>query len=167
MNSATPFASVRLFTTGVYGKTAEQFFDPLIVNHIDTFCDIRRRRGLRGPLYAFANSQRLQAKLSSLGITYHHFLDLAPSDGIRMAQSIHDESAGVGKRSRIQLSEEFTRLYTEECLAHFNSTEFMRRLGPDSHNVVLFCVEAEPAACHRSLVADRLSRELTIPVINL
>jgi uncharacterized protein (DUF488 family) len=162
-----PLTNVRLFTIGVYGKTEPQFFNQLAAAHIDTFCDIRNRRGMRGPLYAFANSQRLQTKLGSLGISYHHFKELAPSDSIRGVQSLHDEVIGVQKRSRIRLSEEFKRLYREECLAHFNSTEFVGRLGPGSHNVVLFCVEAQPAACHRLILADQLSGDLGVPITHL
>jgi hypothetical protein len=33
--------------------------------------------------------------------------------------------------------------------------------------VALFCVEREPAACHRSLVAARLSRDLGLDVEHL
>jgi len=159
--------SVRIFTIGVYGKSEQLFFNQLITAHIDTFCDIRRRRGLRGHLYAFANSKRLQTILGSLGIRYRHFRDLAPSDTVRRVQSLHDEAIGIQKRFRVQLTEEFKRLYRGECLAHFNSTEFVSRLGPDIHNVALFCVEAEPSACHRSLLADRLSVDLGIPITHL
>ncbi len=45
---------MNIFTIGVYGSTEQQFFDKLIENRIDTFCDIRQRRGVRGKEYAFS-----------------------------------------------------------------------------------------------------------------
>ena len=61
-----------IYTIGVYGSSEKEFFQKLIDNNIDTFCDIRLRRAVRGAQYAFANSQRLQNKLSDLSITYLH-----------------------------------------------------------------------------------------------
>jgi uncharacterized protein (DUF488 family) len=163
MPSNTP----HIFTIGAYGKTEAEFFDLLAQNKINVFCDIRRRRGMRGTLYSFANSQRLQARLASLAIQYRHFLDLAPSSSTRGAQILHDKLAGEKKRSRTELSEEFKSLYRNECLARFNSAEFIKSLGQFGCNIVLFCVEGNPRACHRSLVADQLSSDLGILATHL
>ncbi len=51
----------RIVTIGVYGFEEEEFFAALANARVDLFCDVRRRRGVRGARYAFANSQRLQA----------------------------------------------------------------------------------------------------------
>lgn len=160
-------STVRLFTIGVYSKTEAQFFNQLIAAKIDTFCDIRNRRGMRGALYAFANSRRLQQKLASLGISYYHFRDLSPSDVARRAQKIHDAAVGMRKRARSELSPEFKRLYNEQSLARFNSSEFLERLRPETRKLVLFCVEADQRACHRSLLGDRLSADLGLSVTHL
>jgi uncharacterized protein (DUF488 family) len=157
----------KLFTIGVYGKTGDEFFEQLSEAKIDSFCDVRNRRGMRGSLYAFANSARLQARLATLGIHYYHFRDLAPSDATRQAQKVQDESSGVGKRSRVSLSDDFRRLYSEERLSRFSSTGFMQRFKPAAARLVLFCVEADPRACHRSILADRLSRDLGLVVTDL
>ena len=53
----------KLFTIGVFGFSNDDFFEKLIDNQIDTFCDIRRRRGVRGAKYSFVNSNRLQNKM--------------------------------------------------------------------------------------------------------
>ena len=53
-----------IYTIGVYGLSEKEFFQKIIDNNIDTFCDIRLRRAVRGAQYAFANSQRLQKKLT-------------------------------------------------------------------------------------------------------
>ena len=50
---------VNIFTIGVYGLTEDDFFQKLISSSIDTFCDIRRRRGVRGAKYAYVNSKKL------------------------------------------------------------------------------------------------------------
>ncbi len=61
-----------IVTIGVYGRSEADFFDTLQQAHVDLFCDIRARRGVRGSEYTFANSQRLQARLAELGIAYRH-----------------------------------------------------------------------------------------------
>ena len=52
-----------IYTIGVYGSSEKEFFQKLADHGIDSFCDIRLRRAVRGSQYAFANSQRLQGKL--------------------------------------------------------------------------------------------------------
>jgi len=59
-----------IYTIGVYGLTEADFFQKLLDSNIDTFCDIRRRRAVRGSQYAFVNSKRLQDKLEKLSIRY-------------------------------------------------------------------------------------------------
>ena len=57
---------MEFYTIGVYNSDKEQFFNKLIENGIDTFCDIRQRRGVRGREYSFVNSNRLQATLHEI-----------------------------------------------------------------------------------------------------
>jgi uncharacterized protein (DUF488 family) len=76
----------KIVTIGVYGFDAESFFAALQRAGVDTLCDIRRRRGVRGSEYAFANRARLEARLAARGIRYVHRLDLAPSTALREAQ---------------------------------------------------------------------------------
>ena len=156
-----------LFTIGVYSKSESEFFEALAAAGIDTFCDVRNRRGMRGSQYAFVNSARLQARLASMGISYCHFKELAPPDEIREAQRREDILTGSGKRSRTTLGEAFKRLYDSHCLSGFNSEEFLHRLGTDARRVVLFCVEGAPEACHRSLLATRIAADLSVPVTHL
>jgi uncharacterized protein (DUF488 family) len=157
----------RVFTIGVYGKTEAEFFGTLIKARVDTFCDIRRRRGVRGSQYAFVNSTSLQRALADRGVKYKYFRDLAPSNDIRKAQQLADAQDGILKRSRQQLSDEFKRRYIDEVLGHFDSAKFGQAFEWDAQNVVLFCVEGNPAACHRSLVAERLQRDWGVPVEHL
>jgi uncharacterized protein (DUF488 family) len=147
---------VEVVTIGAYGWNAATFFDALVRQRVGTFCDVRRRRGVRGAEYAFVNSKRLQTRLSDLGIAYRHRLDLAPSPAIRQAQYAADESMGVAKRDRTRLSPAFESSYVAECLAEFDASGFLNEMG-ESGPVCLFCVEREPAACHRSLLAQVLA----------
>jgi uncharacterized protein (DUF488 family) len=142
-------------TIGAYGWSAGAFFDALAREGVRTFYDLRRRRGVRGHEYAFANSARLQARLSELGIAYEHRLELAPSMAIRQVQYAEDEQMGVGKRDRSQLGEAFKAAYAAECLDSFDPARFLADAGADP--ICLFCVELAPATCHRSLVVEKLS----------
>ena len=157
----------RIVTLGVYGSTEAGFFAALSGARVDTFCDLRRRRGVRGVAYAFANRRRLKARLAELGIRYLHFKDLAPSQALREGQNAADRAERTAKRRRAGLSEAFVTGYRAERLGGFDSREFLERLGPETRVVALFCVERPPAACHRSLVAERLHHDLGLEVAHL
>jgi uncharacterized protein (DUF488 family) len=154
----------KIITIGVYGFSETSFFEALVKAKVDTFCDIRMRRALRGSLYAFANSQHLQNRLNELGIKYLHLIELAPSQEIINTQKRVDKKSGIGQRKRTLLSPEFIDTFKKERLDQFKVDEFLAKVGEDARCVALFCVEREPAACHRSLVAQRLKDELGLEV---
>jgi len=157
----------KIVTIGAYGYDAEHFFAALQAAGVDTLCDVRQRRGVRGSEYAFANRARLEAKLTELGIRYVHRRDLAPDNELRQAQYRVDAAVHVGKRARQVLSPTFIDGYCDARLAAFDSHQFAAELGQDTRVVALFCVETEPAACHRSLLAERLAVDLDVPIDNL
>jgi uncharacterized protein (DUF488 family) len=144
-----------VLTIGAYGWQEREFFASLSGAEVVTFCDIRRRRGVRGADYAFVNSRRLQARLGDIGVAYVHRLDLAPSPETRRLQAVDDARMGVAKRLRSGLGDSFVRAYRDECLAKFDAHGFLADFGGDGP-VCLFCVERDPAGCHRLLVAERL-----------
>jgi uncharacterized protein (DUF488 family) len=156
-----------LVTIGVYGSDETSFFGALQQAGVDTFVDVRARRGVRGAAYAFANSQRLQARLAELGIRYLHRPDLAPSRSARSQQFAADKASRTAKRQRAVLDPAFAAAYRQERLAGFDSQQCVAGLGPEARVVALFCVEREPAACHRSLLATRLQRDLGVAVRHL
>mgnify|MGYP001275666646 CR=1 FL=1 len=158
---------MEFYTLGVYESTEEEFFNKLAQNNIDTFLDIRLRRGVRGAKYAFVNSTRLQEKLANLGIDYFHIKDLAPSKEIRQKQKDADKASSVLKSTREKLGCCFIEAYEGEVLTRFdfnNLFELLRR--NNSMKIALFCVEAHPDACHRSLVGNRIIR-FDYPVAHL
>lgn len=154
----------KIITIGVFGFSEAAYFQSLQEASVDTFCDIRQRRGVRGAAYAFCNSKRLQARLAELGIRYIHRKDLAPTTRVRQIQYAADEAENVAKRKRTGLSQAFVQAYQQEILANFDVQSLLDDLGPETRVVALFCVEREPAACHRSLVAAKLQEELGVEV---
>jgi len=158
---------MQFFTIGVYTSSEEEFFNKLTDNNIDTFCDIRQRRGVRGAKYAYVNSIRLQARLDELDIKYGHEIALAPTTNIRNMQKEADARLGELKRDRNKLGEVFTNKYRNDVLNEFNFPKFLERLDEiAARKIALFCVEAKPEACHRSIVGDKLG-QLGYEVTNL
>jgi uncharacterized protein (DUF488 family) len=157
----------KIVTIGVYGFDEDSFFDALCKAEVDTFCDIRNRRGVRGSTYAFANSLRLQARLAEFGIRYLYRKDLAPTKAVRDRQAAADKATKTAKRKRAALGEAFIAAYHTECLAAFDPHSLLNDLEEDVQVVALFCVEKDPEACHRSLVADKLVKELKLEVENI
>jgi uncharacterized protein (DUF488 family) len=154
----------KIVTIGAYGFDKESFFQALLDAKVDTFCDLRMRRGMRGTTYAFVNSSSLQRRLGELGIRYLYLKDLAPDHEIRAKQKKEDEKLGVAKRTRKVLGQTFIQAYEKECLSTFNTEEFIEQLGRNTRVIGLFCVEREPEACHRSLAAKRLAQDLGLQV---
>ena len=141
--TANSIVSPRILTIGVYGYSEETFFQALREAGVDTFCDIRRRRGVRGARYAFANSKRLQARLAELGIQYHHFLELAPTAEIRERQKTADKTARVAKRERTGLYDAIIEAYTEYILASFDADAFLQKLGECRQRRAIFVMETQ------------------------
>ena len=159
---------MEFYTIGVYNSDKEQFFNKLIENGIDTFCDIRQRRGVRGREYSFVNSNRLQTTLYEIGINYLYFKELAPTQEIRDLQKAADKENKELKRDRQKLGVVFTENYNNKILNTFNINGFMDQLNEIGANkVVLFCVEEHHGACHRSLVTDKISSELKLNIQHL
>ena len=128
--------------------------------------DVRQRRGVRGAEYAWANAKRLRAALEDAGIDYRHLPELAPTTELRRLQYAEDDRQGVGKRSRRELALEYRERYTAEILDRADLPELASSL-PDDGTAALFCVERDPEACHRSLIAERLAADHGAEVTHL
>ncbi|HWE10049.1 MAG TPA: DUF488 domain-containing protein [Solirubrobacteraceae bacterium] len=156
----------RIATIGVYEFGAARFVETLDDANVTQVIDIRQRRGVRGPRYAWANAQRLQALLADAHIGYEYHPELAPDTELRHLQYRADDRERVGKRSRVRLDPEYARQYTEEILDLVPLEPLVRRLPV--HGIgALMCVEATAEACHRSLVARRLSERFGLEIVNL
>lgn len=148
---------IKFFTLGVYGSTEDVFFQKIINNKINIFCDIRYRRGVRGSKYVFVNSKRLQNRLKELNIRYKHLKELAPSKEIRVLQSQIDIQNSKTKKSREILGKKFIKAYKDTYLNSFDFRDLLNYFQElDIKNVALFCVEEKYNACHRSIVGEKL-----------
>ena len=151
---------MRIVTMGVYGFEAGTFREALANAGIDLFVDTRRRRGVRGSQYAFANRRRLEALLREMEIPYLHRIDVAAPEAALKAQGAADRAAGIARHDRDHLSDEFRETYQHQVLDGFDAHAFVASLPGDPRAILLFCVEGNPAACHRSLLANRLAHDL-------
>jgi uncharacterized protein (DUF488 family) len=157
---------VKIATIGIYGWTLARFLGALRAADVRVVLDVRQRRGVRGPEYAWANSLRIQAALENARIEYRHHKELAPTTDLRQVQYDDDARQGTGKRSRVELAPEYRRRYLGEILDRVDLSELVREL-PAEGLAALLCVERDPEACHRSLIAERLTAECGVSVINL
>jgi uncharacterized protein (DUF488 family) len=152
-------------TIGVYGFDLAGFLGALTGAGATTVVDVRQRRGVRGPQYAWANSQRLQAALAAAGIGYVHRRELAPTTEMRQLQYREDALKGEGKRSRSKLAESYVRAYTEQILDPADLSPLVELA--ESGLPALLCVERDAVACHRSLIAARLREDHGIETLEL
>lgn len=152
-------------TIGVYGFDRDSFLAALAGARINLLLDVRQRRGVRGSEYAWANARRLQAALAEEDIGYSHLKELAPTTELRQLQYVEDARLGEGKRSRTALAPEYARRYTEEILDRVDLAPIVKWIG--SSSAALLCVERDPEACHRSLIAARLERDFGFSLAHL
>jgi len=155
----------RIATIGVYGFDSESFLAALAAAEIELLLDVRQRRGVRGSEYAWANAGRLQEALAGAGIAYTHLKELAPTTELREAQYREDDRRGEGKRSRTELAPEYARRYSEEILDPLDLGPIVNWIG--ASQAALLCVERDPEACHRSLIAERLRQDWGFRVLDL
>lgn len=142
----------------MYDWDLPEFLDALARCDVRLLIDVRQRRGVRGPRYAWANSRRLQHALAGAGIAYLHHRELAPSTELRHLQYAEDARQRVGKRSRVRLADEYARRYIGEILDPAPLQDLVAEL-PEAGAGTLLCVERDPEACHRSLIAARVAGE--------
>ena len=157
---------LRVVTIGVYDFDSESFWERLQRADVSLLLDLRQRRGVRGPEYAWANSAQLQRALAVADIGYRHVKELAPTTELRQLQYREDDRQHVGKRNRVALAPEYAERYTKEILDPFDLGALVTELSDDAV-IALFCVERDPEACHRSLVAARLHTEYHLMVSDL
>ena len=148
---------------GVYGWGLDSFRAALRSANVGLVLDIRQRRGVRGSQYAWANAKRLESALGDAGIRYRHVPELAPTTELRQLQYREDERRDVGKRERTELAYAYRHRFTHEILDRVDLAPLVASLPTDAGSALL-CVERDPAACHRSLVAERLARDHSVSI---
>ena len=142
-----------LATIGYQGTTVPHFLDTLASAGIDLLVDVRAVAMSRRP--GFAKSA-LAANLDEAGIEYLHLRRLGtPADGRAAARG-----GKPAEMRRIFLA----HLATEEAQEELHILADIIRAG---RHVCILCFEADPAVCHRRLVALALQELMPLAVNDL
>jgi uncharacterized protein (DUF488 family) len=142
-----------LHTIGYQGTIVERFLDTLRGAGVDLLVDVRRVASSRRPGFA---KRRLSENLAGVGIDYLHLRELGtPAEGRAAARSGRTEEMKRIVRAQLE---------TEEARAELQSLADIVSRG---RAVCVLCFEADPAECHRSIVAEELGHLLPITVRHL
>jgi uncharacterized protein (DUF488 family) len=140
-------------TIGYEAATVPSFLDALQGAGVDLLVDVRAVASSRRPGFA---KTRLAASVQAVGIEYLHLRGLGtPADGRAAARaSRYDELRAIY----------LAHLATPGAQAELETLAGLVRAG---RRVCLLCLEADPAHCHRSLVAAALGSRLPVRVTHL
>lgn len=153
MNGRDVTAPPDLFTIGYEGAAVPGFLDALREAGVELLVDVRAVARSRRPGFA---KTRLAANLAEAGIAYEHVRALGtPDDGRAAAR------AGRHSAMRAIFRE---HLATDAAQAALDDLAAVVR---DGRRACLLCFEADPAHCHRALVADALAERLPVRVTHL
>jgi uncharacterized protein (DUF488 family) len=142
-----------LATIGYEDATVQRFQDALREAGVELLVDVRAVAGSRRPGFA---KTKLAANAAEIGIEYLHLRGLGtPSEGRAAARAgRHDEMKAIFHR----------HLQTAEAQAELHALADLVRSG---RRVCLLCLEADPAHCHRTLVAEAVSELVPLTVDHL
>ena len=147
-----PTTKPAVFTAGYEGRSVDSFINLLIRSGINRLIDVRKNPIARR--YGFHRST-LNRLCGYLDIEYVHVPDLGISSDKRQAlECMHDYEALFKTYER-------TTLKTEtESIAKVTSLV-------EERSSVLICMEADPICCHRSRLANVVSKRSGLPVRHL
>lgn len=140
-------------TIGYEDATVQRLLDALREAGVELLVDVRAVANSRRP--GFSKS-RLAENLGTVGIEYLHLRALGtPAEGRAAARAgRHDELRAV-----------FTEhMETPAAQAELEALAGLVRAG---RRVCLLCLEADPAHCHRSMVASALAERVPVEVVHL
>lgn len=146
-------APITVTTIGYEGTTVASFLDTLRDGGVELVIDVRAVASSRRPGFA---KTRLSANVEEAGMRYVHLRALGtPAEGRAAARA--------GRHAEMR----------EIFLAHLDTLAALDQLA-DLADIVrggqrtcLLCFEADPAHCHRTLVATALSALVPIRVVHL
>jgi len=142
-----------LATIGYENTTVPRFLETLKGSGVDLLVDVRAVASSRRPGFA---KTKLAENVGTVGIEYLHLRSLGtPAEGRAAARAgRHDEMRAVFME----------HLETPEAQ---DELERLAELVRSGRRVCLLCLEADPAHCHRSLVAAALQALVPVEVRNL
>jgi uncharacterized protein (DUF488 family) len=140
-------------TIGYEAATVRSFLEELRRGGVDLIVDVRA--AARSRRAGFAKT-RLRANLEEAGIDYVHINALGtPADGRAAARAGEHEEMRAVFREHLRTTSAQSGLETV--------LEFVE----SGRSVCLLCLEANPAHCHRSLVADALAARRPLAIRHL
>ncbi|HEX8431888.1 MAG TPA: DUF488 domain-containing protein [Longimicrobium sp.] len=142
-----------LATIGYESATVRSFLDALAEAGTELLVDVRAVASSRRPGFA---KTRLTGNLAEAGIEYLHLRDLGtPAEGRAAARAgKHDEMRSI-------FLDHLATPAAQDALAT------LAALVSSGRRVCILCFEADPAHCHRSLVADALQALVSARVLHL
>ena len=140
-------------TIGYESTSVDEFLATLREADVELLVDVRAVASSRRPGFA---KTRLAANLETAGIGYLHLRRLGtPSEGRAAARAgRHEEMKRIFRE----------QLATDEAQEELHALADMVRAG---RRVCLLCFEADPAHCHRSIVAAALAELVPVRLTHL
>ena len=140
-------------TIGYEDATVQRFQETLKEAGVELLVDVRAVASSRKPGFA---KTRLAANAAEVGVEYVHLRALGtPAEGRAAARAgRHEEMHAIFRE----------HLETTDAQAELHALADLVRGG---RRVCLLCLEAEPAHCHRTLVAEALAEIVPITVEHL
>ena len=146
-------AGPAVFTIGYEGATLDTLTAALTSAGVKTLIDVRDRPYSRKPGFS---KPSLSTAMERAGLRYVHLGALGtPPEGREAAHAGRRDVFHRIMKARLDATEGQGSLAQAAALA--------KSQGP----ICLLCLERDPAACHRSLIADRLMRRTRLPVRHL
>ena len=150
---STPTRMSSLATIGYEGATVDGLLDALREAGVELLVDVRAVASSRRAGFA---KTRLAANLAGAGIAYLHLRGLGtPAEGRAAARA--------GRH------EEMHRIFHEhmETLEAQEQLLALAEIVRSGRRACLLCLEADPAHCHRTLVAQALQELVPVKVVDL
>lgn len=142
-----------LATIGYQGATPESFLRALTTARVELLVDIRAVASSRRPGFS---KTKLAANLAEAGIDYLHLRALGtPADGRAAAR------AGRHAEMRRIFVAHMTTIEAQDAL------EDLAQIVRSGTRVCLLCFEADPAHCHRHIVASMLGEMMPLAITHL
>ena len=133
-----------LYTIGFQGSSLADFLKTLDRHKIDLLIDIRENAISRKPGFS---KNALKAALQEVGIDYIHYRALGPSRDVRKTYAANQNHNWLKQQ------------YLEAINAQPDLIRELMELIYQ-HTCCLMCLEADPAICHRTILANYLHNQL-------
>jgi len=149
---ARPVAPLAVYTAGYEGLLIDGFLNMLVQRGISRLIDVRNNPVSRR--YGF-HKTTLTRLCRSLDIDYVHVPELGINSQYRRNLRTLDDYQAI-----------FTKYKVVTLKVEFNAIDKVTKLVKDKPSV-LVCMEADPAYCHRTLLAKHIADKTSLPVKHL